>query len=190
MDIRRVYHKKKPPAWLKCRSERHELEYKILEAAIPNRETAIALEALHSARAIAAEPEIVRAGPWAKPTLEPGWRCEIDAASRIRSLMRLQELGNENKQGPLHRHLADLDFIPASDAPRGAAASRGAVVRRHKTSGTNGNVVRRDQRRRGVKKDYKRSQRGVDYKERRAVEQSRRPSRPHSSRAMKAMKAQ
>ena len=102
MDIRRVYHKSKPPAWLQCRNKRHEPDYKILEAAIPNRETATALEALHAARAIAAEPKIARGGPWAKPTLEPGWRREIDAASNVRSLMRLQELGWAMRTGRGH----------------------------------------------------------------------------------------
>ena len=147
MDIRRVYHHTKPTAWLRCKSKEHKLEYKILEANIPNRETAIALEALHAARAIAAEPEIARGGPWAKPTLKAEWKDEIDSASRIRSLLKLQELGDQNREGPLCRHVKDLEFLPAK---RGALVSRGAVVRRirRKSSGTNGNICRRRQRRR------------------------------------------
>lgn len=181
MDIRRVYHHTKPPAWLRCKSKEHELEYKILEANIPNRETAIALEALHAARAIAAEPEIARGGPWAKPTLKAEWKDEIDSASRIRSLLKLQELGDQNREGPLCRHLKDLEFLPAK---RDALVCRGAVVRRirRKSSGTNGNICRRRQRRRGVVKDYRRSHRGVNYEERRAVEQQNRAPRPRSSR--------
>ena len=194
LEVRRVYHNGKPPAWLKCKGHESELEYKVLEEGIESIETALALEALHSARAIAAEPESVRGGPWAKPKkLTPKMLDEVRAAASVRSLMVLRELGNANPSGPLYRHLRDLTFVAATDAPQGAFVCRGAHVYRKRKpgrAGTRGNVCRRNRLEKGElvrgTKRYRRSKRGVDYKERRAVEERKRPSRPYASRAMKA----
>ena len=96
----------------------------------------------------------------------------------------------------MDRHLRDLDFIDPDDAPQGDAVCRGAVVRQKRKpgrSGTRGNVNRKSQVKRGLlkrgTKDWRRLKRGINVKERRAVEQSRRAPRPRAMRAMRAASA-
>ena len=71
-DVRRAYHKIKPPAWVKCRDPAYEAEWTTLESGIVGESMPLALEAFHASRAIAAEPYTARGGPWVKPTLPDG----------------------------------------------------------------------------------------------------------------------
>ena len=185
MDVRMAFHVAEPPKWLKCQSG-GELEYKILEGGIGSKGLAVAAEALHAARAVAAEPAVARGGPWAKPTLKKEWLRELHAAASLRSLHRLRALAEESPGGPLDRHLRDLCFVPASEALQGAAVCRGAAACRFRRSGTCGNRSRRNQLAKGTLKRgtarWKRLKRGADVAARRGVEQARRPPRPNASR--------
>ena len=48
LEVREVYHNKKPPAWLKCQNRCSGLKYTILEEDIQDLGIALALEALRS----------------------------------------------------------------------------------------------------------------------------------------------
>ena len=67
MDVRKHWHSKKPPAWMKPRKTA--LNFEVVEVGLNTKEDALAAEALHSARALAREPDRARGGPWVKPTL-------------------------------------------------------------------------------------------------------------------------
>jgi hypothetical protein len=150
--------------------------------------TALALEALHAARAIAAEPEIVRGGPWAKPTLTDEMLAEARTVADVRSLLKLEEIAQADPSGRLYRHLRDLEFAPAADAPPGAPTCRGAYIRKIRrnpgtSSGTAGNKSRKSQLRAGTLERgtsrWHRLKRGVDKKARRKAEQTNRKTRPY-----------
>jgi hypothetical protein len=185
-DVRRAYHNSNPPAWLKCKQRESELKFDVLEDNIPSREAALAVEALFAARAIAAEPDTARGGPWAKPTLTSDMFLEIQAVSKLRGLISLQSVAHSEPHGRLYRHLRDLRFEDPSDVAA-KLVCRGAHVVKGR-SGTRGNENRKQQLREGKLTRgtpyWRRVKRGRDPNERRAEENRRRPSR-----AMKAMKA-
>ena len=70
MDVRKHWHSKKPPAWMK--PLKTALNFEVVEVGLNTKEDALAAEALHSARALAREPDRARGGPWVKPTLPEG----------------------------------------------------------------------------------------------------------------------
>ena len=195
LDVRSVYHDKKPNVWLQCKNN-DGLKYKVLEEDIASFELALGLEAMYAARAIAAEPLIARGGPWSTKKLTAEMLQECQCVAQIRSLMQLQEVAKAKPDGILDRHLRDLVFLPAADAPQDAPTARGACITRKKKggrSGTQGNVMRKKDVAKGILKrpsaDYTRSHRGINYQERRDVEQTRRPTRPYATRAMKSMRS-
>jgi hypothetical protein len=184
LDVRSVYHDKEPNVWLLCKDTRG-LTYKVLEEDIDSLELALGLEAMHAARAIAAEPLIARGGPWSRKLLTPEMLQECQCVAPIRSLMQLKEVAEAKPGGRLDQHLRDLVFLPAAEAPAGAPTTRGACIvkrRKHGSSGTQGNEVRKLRAAKGTLKKpsaaHTRSHRGIDYAARRAVEQANRPSRP------------
>ena len=67
----------------------------IPEAGLRSKEDSLAAEALHSARAVTAAPELARGGPWVKPTLPDGALEEAAAAARKRSFGELFKLSED-----------------------------------------------------------------------------------------------
>ena len=61
LDLRRWWHEQKPPAWMKPRGGDFDLA--VVERGLQTKEVALACEALHAARAIAANPRQARGGP-------------------------------------------------------------------------------------------------------------------------------
>lgn len=185
--LREWWHARKPVAWMKCSERGGEWSYDVLDTA-PTKAAALALEALHAARLMVSAMDEVRGGPWVKPTLPDGAEAEIRAVAPIRSFDRLAEVAEELKGGLLYKHLKELNFVDAASAPAGAVVTRGAVVVRRRKggkSGSTGNASRKSQMRdknfvKGSNR-HKRLHRGIDYAERRAVEQSRRPPRRNQS---------
>lgn len=184
LELRTWWHFKKPVAFMKCAERGGEWSYDVLEADIPSKEAALALEALHAARLINAEPDHVRGGPWVKPTLPHGAMSEVRAVASVRSLPRLHEIAEEMRGGLLWKHLKDLKFVTESEAPSGARATRGYVVLRKRKSGKSGctgATSRRNQIARKVLKPggklCKRLHRGITPKAQRAVETAKRPRR-------------
>lgn len=181
VDLREHWHKMKPPKWVKPRKQDSELKFEILEQDIENLETALALEALHAARRIAASPNTCRGGPWLKPTMDDSsWLQEVRDVARMTSLMSVSSYAAKSPDGNLNRHLKDLEFVKPNDAPQ-ATPVRRAVVMRKSRSGTPGNKNRADQVRRGTLKKpsaaHTRSHRGKIPQERRALETSKRVRR-------------
>jgi hypothetical protein len=181
LELRKWWHARKPVAFMKCAESGGEWSYDILEDDIPTLEAALALEAMHAARLMDAEPDHVRGGPWVKPTLPHGARSEVRAVASVRSLSRLHEIAEEMRGGLLWKHLKDLDFVTESEAPSGAVATRGRVVLRKRKggrSGCPGSASRRSQLKRKVltrgSEWYKRLKRGIDPKARRKVEEAKR----------------
>ena len=62
VNLRKAWHKKKPPAWMKPRVG-NKLEFTVLESSIPSRELARAAEAIWAARKIQEKPLLTRGGP-------------------------------------------------------------------------------------------------------------------------------
>ena len=113
-----------------------------------------------------------------------------------RSLNALKELAECDHRGCLYRHLKDLVFIKPDDALANATVVR-AVVRVRKSSGRSGpcgSKYRKAAVDAGVLKrpsaHFTRLKRGIDYNERRAVEQQCRPSRPGGNKKRKKQAAQ
>lgn len=189
--IRKNWAEKKPPAAMRCRGP-CDLTYKIVEDGIESKAEALALEALYAARYIMAEPDLCRGGPWSNETLSDRQKDEVQAASRCRTLCALHELAECDHRGCLYRHLKDLVFMQPDDAPSNATVVRGAVVRVRKSSGRSGlcgSKYRKAAVEAGVLKrpsaHFTKLKQGVDYNERRAVEQQGRPSRPGGNKKRK-----
>ena len=178
MNLRRMWHRRKPPAWMKPMPDDSDVTIDIVEAGLPSREDALASEALHSARAMVSDPDGVRGGPWVKPTLPHGALAEVQAVAPIRCFRRLWEVAEAMKGGLLWKHLKDLDFVPSATATRGAVIGR---KRKSGRSGCTGSTSRKNQIARKVLKPgsamHKRLHRGIDPMARRAAEQQRRPHR-------------
>ena len=87
-DVRKVFHKRMPPGWVKCRAPCCEAQWRTLESDVVGEQMALTLEAFHASRAIVAEPLTVRGGPWVKPTLPK----DEDAKMFLVSTMRLAAL--------------------------------------------------------------------------------------------------
>ena len=183
LEVRAIFHQTDAKGWLGCQT-RDEPDYKILEDNIPSLELALAAEALHAARAIAEEPKTSRGGPWSAPTLTQPMLQECRAVGLVRSFLALKAFADNEPEGRLSRHLADLSFYPAKDASRGAPTMRGAYVERKRKAGAPGvagNVTRANQLAMRVYKRpsalHRRLHRGVDPQERRRRETERRPPR-------------
>ena len=183
LDVRSVYHKTDPPGWLSCQGK-SDVQYKASEKDIPTLEAALAIEALHAARAIACEPHIARGRPWLT-TRKPSTAMldECRAAAALTSLPSLKELADQSPDGMLSRHLKDLIFLKLSDAP-GASITRGAHVYRKRKSGPSGVPGVQTRRKQLANNVYKRPEgrfkqlhRGLDVKERRRQETIRREAR-------------
>lgn len=181
VDVRRWWHSKKPPAWMKP-EEGEAVKFEVLEADIKSKPVALAAEALHAARAIDQAPKLVRGGPWVKPTLAEGWEEEVQAVARMRSYMVMKEFAQTRPCGNLSQHLHGLTFTAASDAAEGEDVCRGAHIRVYrKSSGVSGNKSRKSQLKRGVLKRpsayHVRVHRGIDARAARRRETANRRSR-------------
>jgi len=117
--------------------------------------------------------------------------AEVRAVADVRSLLKLEEIAKADPSGRLYRHLRDLEFTPAGDAPPGAQTCRGAHIVRKRwnpgtSSGTAGNKSRQSQLKAGTLKRrtdrWRRLKRGVDAKARRKAEQASRKPRPYCRR--------
>jgi len=190
LDARKVWHRKKPPAWMKPREG--ELEVKTLETGLKTKGDALAAEALHAARAVTKAPGLARGGPWVKPTLPEGALAEAQAAAKLHSFAHLFKLAEENPSGLLAKHLQDLAFVPAGAQAASGGSRKGSVARKRKggRSGCTGYQSRKAQLKRGdlqLGTPYlERLRRGTGPMKRRAEEQMRRKPRPYASRSRKA----
>lgn len=178
-EIRRAYHKMEPPAWVRCQKPGGQHIWKTLETGIETKQMALALEAFHASRTIAADPNIARGGPWSKPILNSEDLAEALLVSKM-TLRSLLAYAESDGSGVLQKHLKDLKFGPAGDAPGDAAVARGVYVTKRR-SGKSGNAARKDRIRKGKLKkssdEYKWSKRGKNHQLNRQVESAKR-SRP------------
>ena len=131
-DWRKVWHKVKPNAWNQYRAEDSELAWVELEQT-HDKSVALALEAFHAARAVAAEPASSRGGPWSRPTLTKAMLQEARLASGM-TLAAMFAYARDNPEGGLGRHLKDLSYEPsrksgARNVARGVAAVRKKKIR-------------------------------------------------------------
>ena len=184
-DLRRVFHKINPPAWVKCRKPGCDPTWTVLERNAQTKHMAKASEAFHAARCIAAKPKTSRGGPWVKPSLDP----DDIAEARLVSKMTLGGLlGYAAKtKGLLHKHMNDLRYGRAPDAPDAAPVARGIFVmnaKRKRSGGKstcNGNQSRKrqiaDGRLKKGSKKHKILHRGKEPVARRMVETVTRPPR-------------
>jgi len=116
-DWRKVWHKVKPNAWNQYRAEDSELAWVELEQT-HDKSVALALEAFHAARAVAAEPASSRGGPWSRPTLTKAMLQEARLASGM-TLAAMFAYARDNPEGGLGRHLKDLSYEPSRNLGRG-----------------------------------------------------------------------
>lgn len=148
LDLRRFWHRQKPPAWMKAAGKTAVFKYEILEDGIPSKCAALAAEALWAARRIWRHPDLVRGGPWVKPTLTPDMLSEICTVAACKAFMTLSSLADANPAGLLHKHLQDLAFSGNTDAFRGADIVWGK--NRSGSTGEPGNQSRKKQLARGI----------------------------------------
>ena len=109
VDLRKRWHSKKPPAWMKPRQT--ELNFEVLEAGLKTKEDALAAEALHSARALGRNPCCARGGLWVKPALPSGALAEAKAAAKLRSFAELFKLAADRPSGLLAKRLYRQDAL-------------------------------------------------------------------------------
>ena len=183
LDVRLAFHKRQPPAWVRCRKVPGDaLEWEILERTVASKALALALEAYHACRLIAARPHAVRGGPWVRPTLPKGEMACILELATVRLATMLQR-GADDDSTLLHRHLRGLRFGPSAEAPQGAATARGVFVcaSRSGISRQSGACGSRDRARRILADSLQRgsaahvrSKRGVCPRQRRLVENRKR----------------
>ena len=185
-EWREVWHEVKANAWNRHRQPDSELKWRVLESAIATKPLALALEAFHAARAVAAEPRVARGGPYARPTLKREWLEEARLVSGM-TMAAMTAYGQTHPEGPLGRHLQDLSFTRAAGSGRrGVTAQR---KRQSGTSGVNGYVSRCSQMARGILKRpsarERRLHRGVDAKAARSTETAKLKRRLAKKRAKK-----
>ena len=177
VDARVAFHKQWPTPFAKPSGT--DFHVRTLEEGIASKECALALEALHAARAILKTPATARGGPWASPKpLSASAMGDVGAVAQCRSLLAIDALAQQNRRGALYRHLKDLVFDRPEEAAVGEPVVRGAVVRRRVRSGTPGNACRKKQILQGKLKSgslqHRRLHRGRDPAARRGVETARR----------------
>ena len=127
----------KPPDWLKPGVG--SVDVLVVEEGIASKSVALVLEAMHAARAICSRPHTCRGGPWSSPrALSDAALRDVAAVARCRSLTSIWDIARQRKGGALWKHLEDLAFTAASDAPSSAVVVRGAWVHRIKRSGRSG----------------------------------------------------
>ena len=168
-----------------------EAKYHILERNVGNKGLALALEAYHACRAIAAKPHAARGGPWVKPTLCDAELKHIRTLA-TKSLHFLLKYGEAKTSELLYKHLQDLRFGCATDAPDAAATARGVFVAKSRSgksgisgrsgkSGVSGRRARSARIRSGTllpgSAQHVRLKRGACPKERRRAEGLRRKQR-------------
>ena len=155
-----------------------DIKYDRLEENVATLEVALALEALHAARDIRAEPATARGGPWSKPgTLSTAWLAECSTVANFRSLSKLGAYAEANSSSPLGAHLRNVRFQAAAGHDNVGCCIRGALITRKKKSGrpgTPGNARRKEalkamKMNRGKRK-HRRAHRGKKPKERRRTE--------------------
>lgn len=99
--------------WTKC-LKKGTLKLKVLVPSVDSKAVALALEALHAAKAIQSDPEHVRGGPWLSvKALKADDLYEIQATAACSSAVQLGPLAE--LLGPtsrLYKHLENLDFGP------------------------------------------------------------------------------
>ena len=176
LDLRRWWHERKPPAWMKPRGG--ELKLTVLERDLPTKEAALASEAIHAARAISRRPHQARGGPYVKPTLPLGALEEVNAVASVRSFVRLSQIAADNVGGLLWKHLKDVRFVEDAAAPMGATVAK---KRKSGQSGSTGYKSRTSQVQRHIlkigSKEHKILHRGIDVGARRKAESDKRPKR-------------
>ena len=142
-------------------------------------EVALALEALHAARDIRAEPATARGGPWSLPgRLSADWLAECRTVATFRSLTKLGAYAEANPSSPLGAHLKNVRFEAASAGHDNVGCCiRGALITRKKKSGRSGTPgnVRRKRLLRAMKLKrgsckHKKAHRGKKPQERRRAE--------------------
>jgi hypothetical protein len=166
-EWRKVWHEVKANAWNRHRQADSNLEWKVLESAVATKPLALALEAFHAARAVAAEPRVARGGPYARPTLKKEWLQEARQVSGM-TMASMTAYGEANPEGPLGLHLRDLSFTRASGSGRRGVTVQRKSLRQSGPSGVNGYISRRSQMDRCVLKrpsaHERRLHRGMDAK--------------------------
>ena len=197
MDVREAYLQATPPGFCKCKRSGTALDVRSLETNLGSNAVALAVEALHAARAIAKSPDTARGGPWAsKSSLSAAALEDVRAVAKCRSLMAVAAVAERRKESALWRHLKNLRFQKPTDASPGVSAVRGACVTVRKKSGpsgpsgpsgrsgpsgTPGNQQRRNLVRHGVLKEgsvkHTRLHRGREPAARRRLETARRKNR-------------
>jgi len=184
-EWRMVWHKVKANSWNLHRGRKSDLKWAVLESQIDSKPRALALEAFHAARAVAAEPGVARGGPYARPTLTKAMLDEARLVSGMR-LAAMMAFGVANPDGPLGLHLKDMSFTRSA-----RPGQRGVVVKRRR-SGADGASSRRSQMARGSLKrksaHERRVHRGVDPKAARRRETARRKQRLATVAMKRAMK--
>ena len=151
-----------------------------MEDNVDGKKLALALEAFHAVRAIAAEPNVARGGPYSMKTLRNVHWNDIGILSKMR-LAQLLGYAQEYPTSPLALHLKDFSYTSAANAEPGDPVARGVSVKRKKKSGKTGASSRNNQIERGglVRGSDRHNSlhRGIDPTERRQEETSKRKSR-------------
>ena len=156
LNLRKMWHELKKPVWMKPKESKSST-IEVLEDGIPSKDHALAMEAIHAARAIKKDSKRVRGGPWLRPTLDEGWKAEVEAVARMTQPWQLSVFAEAQPRSRLRRHLEGLTFLRAGEEEEGDCVWRGAVVKKRRSgrstkSGIPGNASRKDQVRRGVLK--------------------------------------
>ena len=184
---RNVWHEIKSNHWNKYRDPGSQLEWKELETNVASKPLALALEAFHAARAVHAEPEAARGGPYSRPTLTKLHLQELAMVCRMR-MVAMMAYAQEYPESALALHLGDLSYKTGRQA-HGMPVARGVAVVRKKQSGPSGgtgSASRKSQILRGIFKKPSahntRLHRGIDAKARRQTETAARKERLASTR--------
>lgn len=110
--------------WTKC-LKKGTLKLKVLVPGVDSKAVALALEALHAAKAIWRDPEHVRGGPWLSvQALEADDLYEVQAAAACSSVVELGPL--VELLGPtsrLYQHLKNLNFGPKTKQASSSSSS-------------------------------------------------------------------
>ena len=155
---------------------REEVKHFDLETGLTTLAEALAREAVLSAREILKSPFLVRGGPWSHPQpLSSFQRAEAKRVAKCESPEEVVALCTDGRSA-LARHMANVSF--KTNSPDGVQR---VVLRTSNRSGTPGNQMRRTHLWEGRYEEgdefHLKAHRGVDVKERRELETSKRASR-------------
>ena len=136
LKVRSHFHRLRStqPAWMRCWTD-EDPSYVILKSSLYPKDQALLYEALLAAKAIKADPQQARGGPWSTVHLSQFAFAQISEVARLNNVSELFAYAQKDKRSALWQHLRDVAF----DTNLNSESGRAGAYSKSGRSGTAGN---------------------------------------------------